>query len=101
MRTREHTPVSASIAHAHIGAGSSHAVTAVGAHGVVAVDLSGDDTDVEVVLGALAAVRALAERAHVHVIGLRAADRVLLHAEEATGLLALASDLLQGEKMER
>ena len=50
------------------------------------------------VLGALAAVRALAERAHVHVIGLRAADRVLLHAEEAAGLFPLAADLLQTKR---
>ena len=78
-----------------------HAVTTVCADRIIAVDLSGDDPDVEVVLGALAAMGALAERAHVDVVGLGSAVRALLHAEEATGLLALASDLLQGEKMER
>jgi hypothetical protein len=73
--------------------GASHAVAAVGAHAVLGVHLARDDTDVEVVLGALAPVRALAQRACADLVGGRPV-RVFPDTEQPARLLALATKFL-------
>ncbi len=70
------------------------AVSGVGPERVVAVGLAGDDAHVEVVLGAVPAVRAVAQRAHVHLVG-RGTVAVLPHAEQPARLLALTPKLLK------
>ena len=75
----------------------SHAISAVSSDAVVRVNLSRNDTDVEVMFRTLPPVRTLAERAGAHLVG-RGPARVLPNAEQTARLFSLASQFLKKDK---